>query len=240
MRDKPTQYKTKDMKTITEIFNEPFGLDNDGFKRNTQTTHILSKDADIAYFDKKEGFTREVVSENTGRTLYLPDDNTLVYVSYTKEECFCHICIDKDDRLNLARKGRQIINQTVPYGVVLAVRESVQTNPLGEYESFASRIYRIMEGDSIDETSEKTEEFKDFSYLGFGFEFRRGEGFFKTDSDNGLVGTFFFESEEERDSEFKLCCDFYSQYKKACESDSSPHDVIWDSVFTNGLTYDLV
>jgi len=81
----------------------------------------------------------------------------------------------------------------------------------------------------------------DFSHLKFGIEFRRGEGFFKTETDNLYFFMCWFETEIEQKTELSLLCSLYSKYKHENSISNEYEEDVWNKVFGDiGLDYDMV
>ena len=138
------------MKELTEIFNEAVGLDSQGFAKNKITVWKTEhpEDRGVMKWEKSDSHTTSIIGKSDdGRetTLYLPSQAFFVMVAYSKTESLCFMSLDKEDRINLDRKGYQVMKEKVPYGLVVKTRESIKRFPLGEYESFAVRLYNLEE-----------------------------------------------------------------------------------------------
>lgn len=90
----------------------------------------------------------------------------------------------------------------------------------------------------MEEGEKETAEYADYSHLGYGLEFRRNDGFYPISRDNGLIGTFWFRTEEERDLELKKNNELYSLFTKERVISSEDSETLWNRIFYGGIKYE--
>jgi len=204
------------------------------------------KYSNLYRYHSSEGWDSKVqIKMESGSTSiqYRPNDSTNVYaVIFSKEKEFKaystrKVAVQETDY----RDEYKVIE--IPFGKLERVEDFINNYKLGNYESyyyavtdFVNNDFKVIKEEVIEEDSE----FVDYSNLGLGIEFERGCGFNKTSKDNFYVGTFWFKTETERNAEFELCNKFYSNFKEEKNNSNEDEELIWNRIFTNGLTYDMI
>jgi len=243
------------MKNLTDLYNN--SKENDSqkivfcesgdisvkFNRPIKTT----KYPEVHYSDEREGYNTKVeipMRDGTNLVQYIPNADTSVFaVVYSENNTFTvYSTANVASQKQCTRNEYQIIE--VPFGKLNSLESYLNSYILGRFDSYCYAANDFINNDFKVEVIKAEEldnkEYQDFSILGFGIEFERGVGFHKTNKDNFFVGTFWFETKKERDEEIVLCSNFYNQYKKEVAISREDSKDIWDKIFTNGLTYDLV